>query len=171
MKRTKFINLATMRKGGKFALLPLAAAVMSGCAEDEVVHADIYEIQKCAEENSVTIETCQVAYQYALDQARKENSGSGFDGSSIITGYMLANIVQSFGGSNGALDSAFRKDRNYSGGVVTMPDGKTVPLKKYKPVSGKSVYSAPTIKRSGFGSTASAKSSWGSSKSSGGWGG
>ncbi len=73
MKRTRSIDLASLRKADKsFVLKPAAvgvmAATLSACGDSEV--ANIYpNVMECAMDNPEFVELCRMAYEDALQEA------------------------------------------------------------------------------------------------------
>lgn len=183
-----------------FLLAPISLAVIAGCsgpAEEEVKF--VTSVDDCAANTSLDIEACEAAYQQALIDAQNtapryryesdceaefdvcEDRGGFFI--PLMTGYIVAEIIDEVG------DAFERKHRYkhsypaylYSGSgpnrnKIMTSDGFVIgrPGKDTYKMSTAALKPKPavtrTMSRGGFGSTASAKSSWGSSKSKS-WGG
>lgn len=200
MKRSSNINLFRMKKShSKFLLRPLylgIAATLAACSSNTEEVKIIKNPQQCEEETTLTAQECEIAYQKAVEEAARtapkyaniseceaefgyrncsQHSGTGFF-MPLMTGFLLSELlsdrryykpVYTYRGSrsnyrdrimtsNGAVLS-----RNNSGTFHVSKDT----LKKKAPTVTK------TVSRGGFGSKASAKSSWGGGGSSRGWGG
>ena len=179
----------------------VAAAVLSACGDDRQEVKIVSSIDDCVSNTSFDLEQCEVAYKNALLEAEKtgpkysslRSCESEFgDDQCIATsnnsffmplmaGFMINELL-------------FDRDRRYYGGyynpvyryyrpysphhnLMMMADGTS--LGKYGKRSYKVNKSATkkkpaitrTVSRGGFGSVASAKSSWSKSKSRKGWGG
>mgnify|MGYP000147377178 CR=1 FL=1 len=199
MKRTKKINLSRMRKSNaSFALKPvawsIAAASVVGCSSSNN-DAYIYKtVDECVNDHASKWRQCETAYSKALAKARRdgkhfsdrtsceagfgENSCEYYNGTftPMMTGFMFSPYhsrgyypvySSNYRGSPyygrwGTLDGDYyprtTTSTTVSGGGISKSDRKVTLTKK-------------TMSRGGFGSTVSAKSSWGGSSSRGGWGG
>lgn len=202
MKRSRSINLDKMRKRSSQAAKPLALAIAAsglaacgGSSKEAQIYADA---EHCKNENPNLLQECETAYQQALKTAEESGPkyGSQRDCESdfgnyncqrvssgnnwfvpLMTGYMLANVVDSIGGGyRGAPLFSSRSPYSPYYNRWTTVDGYDYGYKRYGTVrtSSKAFDPKPkvskTISRGGFGSTASAKSSW-SGSSKGSWGG
>lgn len=200
MKRTQKICLEKMRKcGTRFYLKPLAisiAALSVGCSQkqDAVL---VKNVEECQWKTSLNLEECKAAYKQALAEA--ERTGPRYNNKRyceeefgnnqcvkgdhgffmpLMTGFLVANALNSVSGYSSYYHPAYTY-RNYRyRDQVILSDGSVlgksnsssykVPdstLKKKMPTAKR------TISRGGFGSKASARSSWGGGSRSGGWGG
>lgn len=200
MKRTKHIDLAYMRKGiAVNPLKPLALAVLAtlyGCSSPKEEVILVKSTQECRDKTNLSTAECEAAYKKAVAEA--ERTGPKFSTKEdceeefgydecyytdsnvympMITGYLVSAALDS--NSNGYYGSPVYI---YSGsryrGKVMMPDGSLVGNRganNYTVSRDSVTQSKPTVtktsSRGGFGSTASAKSSWGGGSSSGSWGG
>ncbi|WP_413113593.1 DUF1190 domain-containing protein [Thaumasiovibrio sp. DFM-14] len=201
MKRSKTINADHLRKEWRwFTLAPIAAAVLTGCGDKEVDGTIYQSVADCVDDNPAQSESCQSAYELALVDAErtapKYNSladcQAEFGSNSCMhnpqnnwfmpamTGFMFARML------NGS--QYYSQPMYYSTypGSIYYDRWTTADGYRYDRVSQRTKVKIPsedmktkptvsrTIKRGGFGSTAKAKSSWSSSKSSSrssGWGG
>lgn len=200
MKRTRTINLERMRKvvGSRFVLRPLAlgvAAALAGCAPKEEVKV-VSSIDDCVNNTELDQQQCEAAYQKALAEAERtgpkyqsrglcetefdscrETAGGGF-WMPLMTGFMVGNMLNDRDRRYGYYNPVYRYSRahsNYYNRLMTA-DGQVIgrygqasytvdrSTTKPKPTVTR------TVSRGGFGSVASAKSSWGGGRS-GGWGG
>lgn len=157
-------------------------------------------INHCKTQEDVGLETCVAAYRQAVTRAEKEmprfmsveecekyygecrdarnSGGSGNDSNSwvmpLVAGYVAAEMIDELGD---AYESRYHRKNNYQytafRGSPTSSAKTYMPSTEYKKIAPPpKVKPKPTIKsKSGFGSTAKAKSSWGSSSRSSGWGG
>ncbi len=204
-KRTHTIDLTLMRKAPrrpefKPLMLAVAGITLSGCSSHEEVRV-AYSIQDCADNTSLTVEQCELAYQQAVMESSQSapkyidqndcETDHGFNNCRqdsngwfmpALAGFVIAEVIDEVG------DAMERRHyspvyRNRDRDLV-MSDGSSVAYggsgqytigkgtNKPKPVVKKPQPKATkTLSRGGFGSTASAKSSWGGGKSSKGWGG
>lgn len=179
-----------------FVLAPLSLAVMAGCSgpQEEAV-TFVTSVEDCTSKTSLDITECETAYAQAVKDAEStapryqnerdcvsefgscEQRGGFF--MPFMAGYIVSGMVNSIG------DSMDRKHRyrhsyptylysgsGYGRNKIMTADGFIVGS------PGRSSYQMPkdalkpkpavtrTMSRGGFGSTASAKSNWGSSKKS-----
>ncbi|WP_034475303.1 DUF1190 family protein [Aestuariibacter salexigens] len=197
-KRTSSINLSRMRKA--FALKPIsagvAAVVLSGCGDRQ--EAFIYSsVDECVNDNPEYATQCQSAYQQALEEARRtgpkynseydceyefganqcrvQDVGGGSFWMPMMAGFMIGNLVSNRSYYYQPMYTSYSRysplryrwmmadGRDY-GDLRTRKVRVREDAFKPKPAVNR------TIKRGGFGSSVRAKSSWGSSRSSG-WGG
>jgi len=199
MKRSKFVDLPRLKKSKRQAIKPLSLAITAalvGCSsnsgEDVVV---VNSVDDCVANTSFDQEQCTMAYQKALNEAEKtapqynsrydcesefgnsscrENSSGFF--MPFMTGYLISSAINSI--SNQRYFHPVYTYQGRSGSSRVLSDG--TPLKsmgsgRYTAPANTSTKAMPavtrTISRGGFGSKASAKASWGTSRSSGSWGG
>lgn len=116
MKKTRHINLNAMRKQARrFALAPLALAVMSGCApapKEQVKF--VTDVDDCEANTSMTQEQCEAAYVRAVRDAEStapryqnlsdcqqefgtcERNDNGFF-MPFMTGYIVSEIIDEAG--------------------------------------------------------------------------
>ncbi|TLM77713.1 DUF1190 domain-containing protein [Microbulbifer harenosus] len=197
LKRTAAINLDRMRKnpGRNFVLRPIAlgiVAALMGCSSKEEVKV-VASVADCVDQTELDQAQCEAAYQQALQEA--ERTGPKYDSRQLceaefgncrqsgsfflplMTGFMVGQMLDGRDRRQ-YYNPVYRYTNPYSGhydrlmtsdGSVIGRSGKvnyTVPstATKPKPTVTK------TVSRGGFGSVASAKSSWGGGRS-GGWGG
>lgn len=201
MKRSRSIDISAMRKtagmtvAAKPLALAIAAATLSGCSSKEptTVYKDV---QECVAANAGTQEECQQAYEEAREEAKRtgpkfanrndceHNFGAGqcqqyrSGGQSIfmpmLAGYVLAGAINDIGDSRRYRSAAPLYTRY---GDWVSPDGQTYgsSYTRNVKVSKKTFEPKPavtkTMSRGGFGSKVAAKSNWGGSRRSGGWGG
>ncbi len=200
MKRSKSINLDFMRKvprkGFMFNSLALGVAVaLTGCSQSEQVRV-VESVEDCQVSTDLTIEQCEAAYQKAVleaertgpkyNNARSCEAEFGYDqchrtSSGFFTPFMTGYLVSSMIGNMGrqAYNPVYTYNRPYSSyhnkimtadGSILGRAGRTSYKVNKSMVSKRKPTVSRTVSRGGFGSVASAKSSWGGgSKSS--WGG
>ncbi len=127
MKRSRSINLASMRKSGFLAALPakplaiaIAAITFSACSSNEP--AKVFQsVEECVKDGAATEQECQQAYDDALAEARRSGPkyanindcqsefGSGrcqqYRGSNgeswfvpLMAGYVLGSVLNNSGG-------------------------------------------------------------------------
>lgn len=199
MKRTKHIDLTHMRKatGSRFVLRPLVigvAAALVGCGSKEEVKV-VSSVQDCVDNTQLDESQCEAAYQRALQDAERtgpkytsrqrcegefnscQRTGSGV-WMPLMAGFMVGSILNDRNRSYGSYNPVYHYSRpfsNYNDRLMTA-DGTVIgrygkpsytvdsSVTKPKPTVTK------TVSRGGFGSVASAKSSWGGGRSRG-WGG
>lgn len=200
MKRTRHINLDRMRKaaGSRFSARPLAlgvaAAALVGCAPKEEVKV-VSSIEDCVDNTRLDEQQCEAAYKKALAEAERtgpkyrrerlcesefdscQQTGSGM-WMPLMTGFMVASMLDNRDRHHGYYNPVYRYSRphsNYYNRLMTA-DGEVIGRygRSSYTVDRSSTRSKPTVTRTvsrgGFGSVASAKSSWGGGRS-GGWGG
>ena len=116
MKRTAFINLDRMRKNARrFALAPLALAVLSGCtAEPQEQVKFVANVDDCKTNTQLTDEQCEAAYAKAVKEAeatapRYQNQADcitefgqctqGLDGffMPFMAGYIVSELIDGVG--------------------------------------------------------------------------
>jgi uncharacterized protein YgiB involved in biofilm formation len=178
--------------------LAIAATTMVAC--DSVREAKIYrDAEHCIQENPDLSDECETAYQKAKAEASR--SGPKYQSESIcesefgrdncvpyrsadghswfmpaVAGFLLAKALER---NNYEASPLYTSYSRYSPGYGqwTTVDGSRYGQRRYGSinVSGDTFKPKPavtkTISRGGFGSTVSAKSSWGGSSFRGGWGG
>lgn len=187
--------------GPRFSLHPLTVGVavaLTGCAQEEEVNV-VLSVSECVRDTSLTEAQCQAAYEqakqeaeqtaprygnandceYEFDQCYQTNGGFWVP---FMTGWIVSEAIDEIG------DAAERRRRNhpvflYSGRSSSLnnrlmtSDGHVIgrPYQNSYRVSRSALDPKPattrTVSRGGFGSTASAKSSWGGGSSSRSWGG
>ncbi|WP_236250328.1 DUF1190 domain-containing protein [Microbulbifer sp. ALW1] len=197
LKRTATIDLDRMRKSTarNFVLRPIAlgiVAALMGCSSKEEVKV-VASVEDCVNQTELDQKQCEAAYQQALREA--ERTGPKYDSRHLcevefgncrqtgsfwlplMTGFMVGQMLDSRD-RNYYYNPVYRYSNPYSGnydrlmtsdGSVLGRSGKvnyTVPSSATKPKPTVT----KTVSRGGFGSVASAKSSWGGGRS-GGWGG
>ncbi|MFT2111270.1 DUF1190 domain-containing protein [Marinomonas sp. 2405UD68-3] len=202
MKRSKYINLDSMRKvKPSFPLMrPLTLAVASvtlaACSDSTEEVQIVSSVDDCQASTTLTQDQCEVAYQQALieaertgpkynsqaaceaefgyDQCNRSSQGSFF--TPFMAGFLVSNLLDS--GRNRSYNPVYRypKSSSFSKDRIMMADGRVlgnVGQRSYK-VDSSNLKPKPTatrtVSRGGFGSVASAKSSWGGGKKSS-WGG
>ncbi len=199
MKRSQSICLDTMRKSttvfmpsAKPLALAIATATLMACSQQpvEVAESAFKNVEECVVAKAGTLRECQQAYDQAMAEAqqnaprysnlndcnnnygnhcvqqRDSNGNSWF--MPALTGFLigqaLSNNRQYY---SQPLYPAYGSGGGFNNGYST-GDGRNQSFSQdRKPVIKKV---EPTKSRSGFGSTAAVKSSWGG-KTSGGWGG
>lgn len=181
-------------------LAAIAGIGLIGCSsKDDVKIA--YSIEDCADNTSLTEEQCEVAYRHALAEAERSapkfidlrdcETNFGFNNCiqdsngwfmPALVGFVIAEAVDEVGDAiERQYYSPAYRNRNRD---LVLSDGSSIsygghgkyhiPKDANKPkasVKKPHPKGTKTLSRGGFGSTASAKSSWGGGKSSGGWGG
>lgn len=200
MKRTRYINLERMRKAsiGRFAARPLAlgvaAAALVGCAPKEEVKV-VKSVEDCVDNTRLDEQQCEAAYKKALIEAERTGPKfrserlceSEFDNCQqtgggmwmpLMTGFMVASMLDNRDRHYGYYNPVYRYSKphsNYYNRLMTA-DGEVIGRygRSSYTVDRSSTRPKPTVTRTvsrgGFGSVASAKSSWGGGRS-GGWGG
>ncbi|MBO1256518.1 DUF1190 domain-containing protein [Alteromonas sp. 5E99-2] len=198
-KRSSTINRKKMRK--HFALKPLiigmSATFLTACGDNDTP-AEIYtSIEECTLENPGGESQCKAAYEDALEEAartaprfgseydceydfgpnqcRQSSSGGFFF--PFMAGYMVSNLLSPSRYYTQPMYTSYSRYSPYRSRWM-MADGYVFDgdIRKRSHRVNKEVYKpkptvSRTIKRGGFGSSVRAKSSWGSSSRSGGWGG
>jgi len=183
--------------------LGVSAAILSACGNSNQEVVFVNNVEDCAVNTELNMEQCEAAYQQAVAEAErtgpKYNSmqmcesefGAGQCMSQpnssffmpLMAGFLINELLfdRDRRHYSGYYNPVYRYNRPYSKyhDVMMMADGTTIGKhgkKKFK--LGKSATSRKpaitrTVSRGGFGSVASAKSSWGGGKSSSsrGWGG
>lgn len=200
-KRTKQINLRQMRKAFALKPLAvgIAGVFVTACADD-LQDAQIYtSLDECKRDFPDAIERCEAAYETAVEEASRTSPrfGSEYDceyefganqcryvetnnGSffmPFMAGFMVSQLLSPKRYYSQPLYtsyspySSFRSrwvtaDGNVFDGDIRKRNYRVRPdVYKPKPTVTR------TMSRGGFGSSVRAKSSWGSSSRSGGWGG
>ena len=171
----------------------VVSAMLAGCGDTE--DATIYQgVDDCSGDNPDFAEQCKAAYEYALEEAGRtgpkyntENECSQEFGANAcvqaprsnwfmpaMTGFMFARMMT----NNRPYYSQPMYSSRYSGSIFhdrwVSSDGQDYGSSRYKKSTVKvgrdqmkpKPTATKTMSRGGFGSTVSAKSSWGSSKSS-----
>jgi len=179
--------------------LGITVATLAGCGNQEEVNV-VSSVEECASKTELNLEECEAAYQKAVAEAErtgpKYNSraqceaefGRGQCGASrsgsvfmpMMAGFMVGQMLSGSNNYGGAsYNPVYRYNRPYSSlhNRIMTADGTVIgrPGQSSYRVSKSSMKSTPTVPRTvsrgGFGSVASAKSSWGGGRRSGGWGG
>ena len=197
MKRSKQIHIDFMRKvsGRTFVLRPLvtaiAAVTLSACGSQEEVTV-VASVEECSANTKLSRAECESAYIKAQTEAAR--TGPKYSSSRtceaefgagqcqpqrggifmpLMTGFMVGQLLSNSYNPvyryNNRSSPNYNKVMTADGGII----GKSG-QRSYR-VDSDSVKPKPrttrTISRGGFGAIASAKSSWGGGRSSGGWGG
>ncbi len=200
-KRSRHIDLFKMRKGFMLKPLAvgIAGIMSSGCADDRQ-DAQIYtSVDDCKRDYPDAVEKCEAAYQTALDEAartsprfstesdceyefganqcREMNSGSGSFFMPFMAGYMVSQLLSPRPYYSQPIYTSYSPYSPFRSRWITA-DGYVFDgdIRKRNYKVSPSVYKPKptvtrTVNRGGFGSSVRAKSSWGSSSRSGGWGG
>ena len=199
IKRSKSINLSSMRKS--FSVKPLALGVaaifLSACGDKQ--EAEVFtSVNDCTDANPEFAEKCKTAYEDAVREAERtgpkydsqrdcesefgnnqcrvvqRESGSFF--MPFMAGYMLSNLMSPRGYYSQPMFTSYSRNSSYRNRWIgadgyDFGDNRRRTMK----VSEKSLKPKPTVtktmSRGGFGSSVRAKSSWGNSSKKGGWGG
>ncbi len=200
MKRTKQINLATMRKAAARKTSPTKSVVLTGtlllagCGSSSQEAMIFSSIEQCVSENSGSRSECEKAYDSAVSEAKRtapkynsqracemefghnqcrqsETNSSWF--LPAMGGFMVGRMMGGGGGYDyGRPSPLFGYRNSWVGADGVSYGGRSdrrvkVPQEAFKPKPT----TAKTISRGGFGSKIQAKSSWGSSRSRGSFGG
>ena len=200
-KRSKNIDLNRMRKGfiAKPLALGVASIMLSACGserEDAVIYTSL---EDCTQDYPDDVERCEAADKTAVDEAMRTsprfsseydcehefgpnqcqyvNNSSGSFFLPFMAGYMVSSLLSPSRYYSQPLYTSYAYGSPYRSRWITA-DGYVFDgdLRKRKYRVSKDVYKPKptvnrTMKRGGFGSSVRAKSSWGSSSRSGGWGG
>lgn len=199
MKRSQQINIESMRKEKPVRpllrplSLAIAAITLAACSEKQEQVQVVSSVEDCAASTSLSQSQCEVAYEKALAEAERtgpkynsqaaceaefgysqcNRSSQGFF-MPFMAGYMVSNLLSGGGGYNPVYQ--YRNSRSSLNNRIMTADGTMIGRagqSSYK-VASSNLKPKPTVSRTvsrgGFGSVASAKSSWGGGKSSG-WGG
>ena len=189
------------KRSRNFILAPVSLAVMAACSGPQPEEVKfVTSVDDCETSTSLDRESCEAAYEAALADAENtapryrferdcleefdycEDRGSYFV--PFMTGYIVAEVIDEVGD---AFERKHRYRHSYPGYLykgrgsnrnkIMMADGYVMgsPGKSSYKMSSRALKPKPavtrTLSRGGFGSTASAKSNWGSSGKSKGWGG
>ncbi len=198
MKRTKQIDLATMRKAASRkspstkSLMLTGTLLLAGCGSSSQEAMIFSTAEQCISENPDSRAECEKAYDSAVaeakrtapkynsqracemefghSQCRQSESNSGWF-LPAMGGFMLGRLM-SGGYDYGRPSPLFGYRNSWVGADGTSYGGRydrriKVPPKAFKPKPA----TVKTISRGGFGSKIQAKSSWGSSRSRGSFGG
>ncbi|MCZ2721454.1 DUF1190 domain-containing protein [Marinomonas sp. 15G1-11] len=200
MKRSKSINLDSMRKVKSASplmrplTLAIASVTLAACGSSEEEVQVVSSIEDCKVSTTLTQAQCEVAYQQALqeaertgpkyssqaaceaefgyDQCNRSSQGSFF--TPFMAGFLVSNLLDS--GRSNRYNPVYRYPKSGSSDRIMTADGRVIGnagQRSYK-VDKSNLQSKPTVTRTvsrgGFGSVASAKSSWGGGKKSS-WGG
>lgn len=199
MKRTSFINLAQWKKCQSVPVAkPLViamAAALAACGQKKEQVTYVTSVDDCSNSTSLSVAQCEVAYKKALAEAArtgpkyqrryecetefgdnqcvKHNSGFFMP---LMTGFLVSSAIHQATSAYNPVYYYSSPFSNYRNRLI-LSDGTVVGRrgsKSYSLPSGAASKKMPTVtktvSRGGFGSVASAKSSWGSTRS-GGWGG
>ncbi|WP_020407398.1 DUF1190 domain-containing protein [Hahella ganghwensis] len=174
----------------------LATVNLAGCGSEEQVKV-VSGINDCSRDTPLSMSQCQAAYERALVEAERtapkyrseQECESEFDECyETYTGQyapVMSGFVVSAEDDDELIDIDYhapvyryhrpfspRDDWYYLGdGTAVGKAGKSTYKLPTKSVTTKLPTMTKTVQRGGFGSTASAKSSWGGGSRSGGWGG
>lgn len=197
-KSINFRHLEKARRPS-FWLTPIAlgvtTALLSGCSDQEEAVL-VESVDDCVYKTSLNQQQCEAAYkdaeaeaartgpkyadqasceaEFGYERCYRHNTGLFMP---FMAGFMVSQVINS---SSRYYPPVYRYQRPYSDyhNKIMTADGHILgnwgsSSRKYK-VSSKDFKPKPTVtktvSRGGFGSTASAKSSWGGGRSSGGWG-
>ncbi len=179
--------------------LGIAAVTLASCSSQEEVMV-VNTPEECAATSELTLAECQAAYQQAQEEAERTGpkyrstyecesefgSGQCMQSSSggyfmpMMTGFMIGRMMSGGSSYSGyGYNPVYRYNRPYSSNhnKIMTADGTVIgkPGQKSYRVDKSAMKSKPTVTRTvsrgGFGSMASAKSSWGGGSKSKGWGG
>ncbi|TPV62081.1 DUF1190 domain-containing protein [Aestuariibacter sp. GS-14] len=200
-KRSKHINLHKMRKAFSLKPLAIGVAIvfLSACGEDGDASKIYVSVDDCQKENPDAVSQCQAAfesaieehnrtaprfnsqndceYEFGSDRCQYVQSQSGSFFMPFMAGFIVSRLLQPSPYYSQPLYTSFSPYSPFRSRWVTSNgyvfDGDIRRRSYYAPSS---VYKPKpavnrTINRGGFGSTVRAKSSWGSSGKSSGWGG
>lgn len=186
--------------GGRFPVRPLAlgvaAAALVGCTPDREVVKVVTSVQDCQDNTRLDEQQCEAAYQKALAEAERtgpkyasrelcevefdgcQQTGSGSFWMPLMTGFMVGSMLNDRDRHYGYYNPVYRYSRPYSNYYDRLMTADGEVIGRYGKPSYTVDHSATkpkpavtrTVSRGGFGSVASAKSSWGGGRS-GGWGG
>jgi len=176
----------------------IAVTALTSCSSQEEVKV-VSSVEECASKTELTLVECEAAYQkaqaeaertgpkynssaqceseFGSGQCRQTRSGGFF--MPMMSGFMIGQMLSgpsSYGGSvynpvyryNRPNSSQHNRIMTADGTVIGKPGGSSYRVSKSAMKAKPSV--TRTVSRGGFGSMASAKSSWGGGKSRG-WGG
>ena len=175
------------------------AAIVAGCSSNTEEVLIVSSVDDCVDKTRMTLEQCQVAYQQAVREAERtgpkynrerdceaefgtglcRSTSSGFF-MPFMTGFLVSSAIDSFTDRRYHYNPVFTYDRPYSNyhNRIMTADGTIIGRSGYssykvpkKTIAKKMPKVTKTVSRGGFGSVASAKSSWGGGKSSRSWGG
>lgn len=199
MKKSKHIDVGSLRKSlPDFRLkrisLAIAAFSLIGCSQKEEVKV-VGSVDECIAQTTLSAEDCKAAYQRALDEAEKtgpkyrdrrlceadfghsqcRQSSSGIF-MPLMAGFMIGQMLNN---RPNYYNPVYHYQNPYSSsrGKIMTADGSVVgrpgqsSYNVGKQVTKPKARVTKTVSRGGFGSKASAKSSWGGGKSARGWGG
>ena len=200
-KRSKHIALHSMRKAFSLKPLAvgIATVFLSACGEDRDASKIYVSVDDCKQDNPDAVGQCLAAFESAIEEHNRtaprfnsqndceyefgnercqyvqSQSGSFF--MPFMAGFIVSRLMQPSPYSSQPLYTSFSPYSPFRSRWVTSNgyvfDGDIRRRSYYAPSS---VYKPKptvnrTINRGGFGSTVRAKSSWGSSSKSSGWGG
>lgn len=176
----------------------IAAVTLSACSSKQEVVV-VGNVDECVSNTTLTLEQCEAAYKSAVSEAERtapkyrsrsacesefgysQCRSSGHSGlfMPLMAGFLVGQMLDNRRGYGGTYNPVFHYQRpysNYNNRIMTA-DGTVIgrPGRSSYSVGKSSLKPKPrvtrTVSRGGFGSVASAKSSWGGGKRSGGWGG
>lgn len=178
--------------------LAIASITLAACSNHKEEAKVVSSVQDCTANTSLTIEQCQVAYKKAEEEAARTapryNSRSQCEEDfgyhqcvpsqssntfmPLLTGFLIGNALSNNGGyaSNPVYryrnpSSSYRDSIvTGSGSIIGKPGQRSYRVDESALKPTPRAKAARTMSRGGFGSIASAKSSWGGGKSRG-WGG
>jgi uncharacterized protein YgiB involved in biofilm formation len=197
MKRSKNIQLDMMRKGsGQFSALrpivtAIAAVTLSACSSQEEAVV-VSSVEECSTKTTLSRADCEAAYkkaqveaartgpkysnarnceaEFGPGQCRQERGGVFMP---FMAGFLVSQVMSNSYNPvyryNNRLSSNYNRIMTADGGIIG-----TAGKSSYRVDSGNlkpKPRTTRTISRGGFGSIASAKSSWGGGRWGGGWGG
>lgn len=201
LKRTRHINLSRMRKSFALKPLAVgvASVLLSACSDNRQ-QAQIYtSVNDCTQDNPDAQQQCQAAYEQAIDEAartspkfsseydceyefgpnqcRQVSNDSGSFFMPFMAGYMVSQLLSPRSYYSQPVFTSYSPYSPFRSRWVTADgyifDGD-IRKRNYK-VKQSTFKPKPTVTRTmsrgGFGSSVRAKSSWGSSSRSSGWGG
>lgn len=191
----------TPRKVPRLGPLAVAIAAITLTACSSKQEAVVVEsVDDCVTKTTMTLEQCDSAYKSALAEAERtapkyrsrsqceaefgysqcQTTRSGGMFMPFMAGYLVSQVMSNRGGYyGGTYNPVFHYQRPYSShnNRIMTADGTVIGRAGQSSYRvGKSSFKPKpkvtrTVSRGGFGSVASAKSSWGGGKRSGGWGG
>ncbi|WP_137168670.1 DUF1190 family protein [Salinimonas lutimaris] len=200
-KRTRTIDLGRMRKhfAVKPLALGVASVLLSACSNDRQPAQVYTSVDECSSDNPDATSQCQAAYQQAVDEAsrtspkfsseydceyefgqnqcRQVTNESGSFFMPFMAGFMVSQLLSPNRYYSQPLFTSYSPYSPFRSRWVSADgyvfDGD-IRKRNYR-VSPSQFKPKPavtrTMSRGGFGSSVRAKSSWGSSSRSGGWGG
>ncbi|NVK72177.1 MAG: DUF1190 domain-containing protein [Oceanospirillaceae bacterium] len=177
--------------------LAIASITLAACSDNEEEAKVVSSVQDCTANTSLTLEQCQVAYKKAEEEAARTaprynsrsqceedfgyhqcvSSQSSNTFMPLLTGFLIGNALSNGGYTSNPVYRYRNPNSSYrdsivtgSGSIIGKPGKRSYKVDKSVLKPKPSAKADRTISRGGFGSVASAKSSWGGGKSKG-WGG